>query len=227
MFLIEQGGVFFFYDSIIITFEGVLLFINFVYNYMIFELCFEVVYCCIIIYVEGEDRFDWFFFVVSVVLRDVDASTTSLDRRFDFYVLERDESVVKSAKPWLGRWHGDVVVSSYGAPDTARTRDHDLDLVARHEPQVIDGVDVGRIGHRDDEGRARVVDRYAAVVLRLLLGDKFEHSIGDLELIQIDRWHTVGVADEAGDFVLAKETSLDELLAEESLALCDRCEIGS
>ena len=57
-------------------------------------------------------------------------------------------------------------------------RDDRLDVVAGEELEVVDGVDVRRVGHRDDQRRAGAVDRDDLVLLGDLLRDELEDRPG-------------------------------------------------
>ncbi len=65
--------------------------------------------------------------------------------------------------------------------------DDRLDVVAGHELQVVHREDVRRVGHRDGERRARLVDRQDVVLARDVRRDQLQDVRVDLEVRQVDR----------------------------------------
>ena len=65
--------------------------------------------------------------------------------------------------------------------------DHRLDVVARHELDVVHGEDVGRIGHRDRQRRAGAAERDDLVLLRGLGRDQLDDRRVDVELGRLTR----------------------------------------
>ena len=109
---------------------------------------------------------------------------------------------------------GLVVVLLDRAPDRLLGRDHRLDVVSGEELDVVEREDVGGIGGRQDQRRARPVDGDHGVLDRDLLGDQLDHGGLDLELVEIDRGHAVLLGDEIGELVLVQEAELGDLRAE-------------
>ena len=93
-------------------------------------------------------------------------------------------------------------------------RDHRLNVVARHELDVVHGEHVGRIGHRDRQRRARSAERNDLVFLRGLGGDELDDGRIDLELGEVDRRHAVLLAQQRGDLLVLDEAQLDQVEAE-------------
>ena len=99
--------------------------------------------------------------------------------------------------------------------DDRRLGRHDrLDVVARHELDVVHGEDVGRIRHRDRQRRAGAAERDDLVLLRGLGGNQLDDRRVDLELREVDRRDAVLLAEERGDLLVLDEPQLDEVVAE-------------
>ena len=79
------------------------------------------------------------------------------------------------------------VVARDRVGDRRLGRDHRLDVVARHELDVVHGEHVGRVGHRDRQRRAGAAERDDLVLLRGLRRDQLDDRRIDLELRQVDR----------------------------------------
>ena len=107
-----------------------------------------------------------------------------------------------------------VVVLLDGRDDRRLARDDRLDVVAREELEVVDGVQVRRVGHRHDERVAGARDGDDAVLLALLLRDEL-HDVGvDLVLGEVDRRDAVLLREEVGDLVVRDVPELRERVAE-------------
>ena len=87
---------------------------------------------------------------------------------------------------------------------------HRLDVVARHELDVVHGEHVGRVGHRDRERGARSRERDDLVLLRRLGGDQLDDGGVDLELADRDRGNAELLAEERGDLGFLDEAQRDQ-----------------
>jgi hypothetical protein len=92
--------------------------------------------------------------------------------------------------------------------------DHRLDVVARHELDVVHGEHVGRVGHRDRERCAGARQRHDLVLLRGLGGHQLHDRRIDLELAERDRRHAVLLAQERGNLLVLHIPELHEIEAE-------------
>jgi hypothetical protein len=106
------------------------------------------------------------------------------------------------------------VIALDGFRDGGFGRDDRLDVVAGREFDVVDGVQVRRIGHRHDERAAGPRHRDDLVALAHLLGDELQHLDVDLVLFQIDGLNLVLLAQEIGDLLVRDEAHLGERVAE-------------
>ena len=106
------------------------------------------------------------------------------------------------------------VVARDRVGDRRLRRDDRLDVVARHELDVVHGEHVGRVGHRDRQRRAGAAERDDLVLLRGLGRDQLDDRGIDLELRQIDRGHAVLLGEQSGDLLVLDEAELDEIEAE-------------
>ena len=111
------------------------------------------------------------------------------------------------------RGRGAVVLSD-GVGDRGFRRDHRLDVVARHELDVVHGEHVGRIGHRDRQRRAGAAERDDLVLVRGLGRDQLDDAGVDFELREVDRRDAVLLAEERGDLLVLDEPQLDQVEAE-------------
>ena len=113
-----------------------------------------------------------------------------------------------------GRRGALAVVLGDGVGD-GRFRRHDrLDVVARHELDVVHGEHVGRIGHRNRQRRAGAAERDDLVLLRGLGRNELDDREVDLELREVDRRDAVLLAEKGGDFLVLHEAHLDQVVAE-------------
>ena len=111
------------------------------------------------------------------------------------------------------RGRGGVVADDRIA-DRGLGGDHRLDVVARHELDVVHGEHVGRVGHRDGEGRAGPAERNDLVLVGGFGRDQLDDPGVDLELGQVDRGNAVLLAEERGDLFVLDEAELDEIEAQ-------------
>jgi hypothetical protein len=97
-----------------------------------------------------------------------------------------------------------------GLPDRRLRRHHRLDLQAGHEAHVVEGEDIGGIGHRQGEGIPHALDGQHAV----LLGDLLRHKLQDvrigIDLCHRDRRNRVLLGQERDEAVLGDETESDQ-----------------
>jgi hypothetical protein len=93
--------------------------------------------------------------------------------------------------------------------DAELGRHHGLDVVAGHELDVVHGEHVGRVRHRDRDGRAGLVDRQDVVLARDVGGDQLDHARVDLEVREVDRRDAELLRQALGDVLLGDETELD------------------
>src|SRR4051812_19875303 len=111
------------------------------------------------------------------------------------------------------------VVALQGLLDGLLGGDNDFDVVAGEELDVVDGVDVRRVAHRQDEGVARAVHRNALVLLGHVPGDELHHLRVDVEFLQVDRRNAVLLREEAGELRLLDEAELGQVVADAAASL--------
>jgi hypothetical protein len=80
-----------------------------------------------------------------------------------------------------------------------------LDVVGGEELEVVDGRQVGRIGHSDDECSSGAVDGDAEVARGYLLGHQVDDLALDVEVGQRDGGDAVGLGEELCEFRLVDE----------------------
>ena len=88
-------------------------------------------------------------------------------------------------------------------------RDHRLDVVARHELDVVHGEDVRRIGHGDGDRGAGLVDREDVVFAGHVAGDQLDDGGVDLEMHEVDRRHAELLRQAFRDVFFGDESELD------------------
>ncbi len=93
-------------------------------------------------------------------------------------------------------------------------RNDRLDVVARHELDVVHGEHVRRIGHGDRQRRTRPAERNDLVFLSGLGGDELDDPGIDLELRQVDRGDAVLLAEQCGDLLVLDDPQVHEVEAE-------------
>jgi len=113
----------------------------------------------------------------------------------------------------LERRSGAVVVVDRGFDSELGGHDR-LDVVARHELDVVHGEHVGRIGHRDRDRRAGLVDGKDVVLARDVGVDQLDHRGIDFEVIEVDRRHTELLRKTLSNVLFGDEAELDEGLAQ-------------
>ena len=126
-----------------------------------------------------------------------------------------DRHLVEHARGHLecafaGRLGHARVVLLDGLLDGRLGRHHGLDVVARHELDVVHGEHVGGIGHRDRERRTRAAQRDHLVLLRRLDRDQFDDRGIDLELREVDGRHAILPAQQGGDVFAFHEAQLHQ-----------------
>ena len=105
---------------------------------------------------------------------------------------------------------GALVVLLDGVADRGLGGDDGLDVVARHELDVVEREDVGRIRHRDRQRRAGAADRDDLVLLGGLGRNQLEDRGVDVELGEVDEGNAVLAAEERGDLLVLDHPQLDE-----------------
>ena len=105
---------------------------------------------------------------------------------------------------------GVVVALDRRAGSPVSRRDDRLDVEAGEELDVVDGVEVRRIGHRHDERRAGARDRDDLVLVADLARDELEHLLIDLVLVEVDRGHAVLRREEVGDLAVGDVAELGQ-----------------
>ena len=111
--------------------------------------------------------------------------------------------------------HGGLAVVALQRLVDLGLRGHDrLDVVARHELDVVHGEHVGRVGHRDRQRGAGSRERDDLVLLRGLGGHELDDARVDLELADGDRGDAELLAEERGDLGFLDEAERDEGEAE-------------
>src|SRR5581483_5427075 len=118
----------------------------------------------------------------------------------------------------LERGGRSVVVVDRGL-DAELGGDDRLDVVARHELDVVHGEHVRRIRHRDRDRRAGLVDGKDVVLPRDVTGDQLDDAGVDLEVLEIDGRHSELLRQALGNVLLGHEPELDERLTELSARL--------
>ena len=133
-------------------------------------------------------------------------SSTSSDSAacdLDIVLADRADDLLERG-PLLG------VVALDGLSDGDFGGHHRLDVVAGDELQIVDGEDVGRVGHRHDERGTGPVHRDDEVLLRDVLRDELDDLRVDVEVFEIDGRNAVLLRQEVGELVLLDGAGLDE-----------------
>ncbi|MGC4084612.1 MAG: hypothetical protein QM736_21465 [Vicinamibacterales bacterium] len=92
--------------------------------------------------------------------------------------------------------------------------DDRLDVVARHELDVVHREDVGGIRHRERERGARAGERHDLVLVGRVGGNELDDARVDLELGEVDRRDAVLAAEERGDLFVLDEAETNEIVTE-------------
>ncbi len=92
-----------------------------------------------------------------------------------------------------------VVILVKADLDRSIRSDNHFHGVAGAEAQIVDGVDVGRITHGDNQGRASAINRNQVVFLRNLCGDEFDDRRVDFKFTEVDRRDTILLGKERGE----------------------------
>ena len=98
--------------------------------------------------------------------------------------------------------------------DSELGSDDRLDVVSRHELDVVHGENVGRIGHRDGDRRAGFVDGKDVVLARDVGVDQLDHRRVDFEVVEVDRRHAELLREALGDVLFGNESEFNEGLTE-------------
>src|SRR3972149_10619714 len=135
-----------------------------------------------LLYGVGQDEIDQLdhrgVFGGSIQLRQVNFSVIPFWRRL-FLLLEVPDQGPGKA--------GRVVVSIEGISDRGLWGHHRLDVVARHESDVIDGNDVGRVRHGDREDASGSAQWDQQMFIGEVSGNKLDDSGGDLDVGKVCR----------------------------------------
>ena len=107
-----------------------------------------------------------------------------------------------------------AVILLNGLEDGGLGRHDRLDVVARHELDVVHGEHVGRVGHRDRQRRAGARERNDLVLLRGVGRNELDDGGVDFEFGERDRRNAVLAAEEGGHLLVLDETHLDQIQAE-------------
>ena len=141
----------------------------------------------------------------------VEVVVAALDERH-LGVVEAHHDLVEVG-PLLG------VEAIEGLADGLLRGHHHVDVVAGEELDVVDGEDVGRVAHGDDQRRAGAVDRHHQVLLGGGLGHQLEHLRIDLEVLEVDGGDAVLLGEEAGQVRLGDGALLHQQGADAAAAL--------
>src|ERR1051325_3333160 len=112
-----------------------------------------------------------------------------------------------------------AVVLGDGVDDRGFRGDDRLDVVDRHELDVVHGEDVGRVRHRDRQRRARARQRNDLIFLRGFSGNELDDRRIDLELGERDRRDAVLLREERRDLLVLDVAELDQVVTEFSPVL--------
>ncbi len=107
-----------------------------------------------------------------------------------------------------------AVVAVDGFSDGSLGRDNRLDVVARHELDVVHGEHVRRVRHRNRQGGPGPRERKDVVLLSGFGRNELENRRVDLELIQRNRRNAVLLAEEGGDVLVFDEAERNEAVTE-------------
>ena len=91
---------------------------------------------------------------------------------------------------------------------------HRLDVVARHELDVVHGEHVRRVGHRDRQGRPRATERHDLILVGRVGRHELDDGGVDVELRQVDGGNAVLLAEELGNLLVLHEPQLDQVVAQ-------------
>jgi hypothetical protein len=92
--------------------------------------------------------------------------------------------------------------------------DHRLDIEAGQKFDVVDGVQVRRIAHSDDQGRPGARNRDDAMLLAHVARHELHHFRVDLVLVQVDGGQPVLGREEARDLAVGDVAELGQRVAE-------------
>ncbi len=110
---------------------------------------------------------------------------------------------------------GAVLVKAFdGRLDGRFGGDDRLDVEAGQKLDVVDGVEVRRIGHRHDERRSGARDRDDLVLVADVLRDELQNVLIDLVLVEVDGRDAVLRRKEIGYFAVGDVAELGERRAE-------------
>jgi hypothetical protein len=92
--------------------------------------------------------------------------------------------------------------------------DDRLDVELGDELQVVDGREVGGIGHRHREHPTHPPQRQNQMFIRDVRGDESQYLVVDGDLVQRDRGHAVLLGEHPGQLFLGHEPELDQGIAQ-------------
>ena len=107
-----------------------------------------------------------------------------------------------------------AIVALEGLLERRLRSDHGLDVVARHELDVVHREHVGRVRHGDRQRRAGAGQRQYLVLPARLGGNDLDDRRVDLEVVEVDGGHAVLAGQEAGDLLVLHVAERDERLAQ-------------
>jgi hypothetical protein len=113
-------------------------------------------------------------------------------------------------RPWPPPWPGPVVFVDRIEEGDLRG-DDGLDVVPRHELDVVHREDVGRVRHRDGQRRAGTAERDDLILARGFGGNQLDDRGVDFELMQGDRRHAVLLRQQRGDLVVLHKPQVDQV----------------
>ena len=97
--------------------------------------------------------------------------------------------------------------------------DDGLDLVARHELDVVHREHIGRVDHRDRDRGACFGNGQDGVLARDVGGDDLDHRLVDLHRGEIDRGHAEVLRQRLDEVALGHMAELDQIGSEASALL--------
>ncbi len=87
---------------------------------------------------------------------------------------------------------------------------HRVDVVARHELDVVHGEDVGRVDHRQRDLGADLRDRKDGVLARDVGGNDLDHRFVDLDAREVDRRNAEVLGEELDEVLLRQGADLHQ-----------------
>ena len=103
-----------------------------------------------------------------------------------------------------------VVQRGDGGADRAGGGDGDLDVVAGEELDLVDGDQVGRIGHRQGQRRTGQADRHQVVAARQRRRDEADHLGRDVHRHRIDEREAVLLLQQGRQLGVGEDAQVDQ-----------------